>query len=51
MNWSSFYHGGAGTWVKGTAKWNGSAAFDGINFLSSGGNLFSGTVQAWGFRK
>lgn len=51
MNWTSFYHGGNGTWVQGTAKWNGGANFDGINFLSSAGNIFSGTVQAWGFRK
>ena len=51
MNYDSFYMGGAGTWVKGTGKWNGGGTFDGINFLSSAGNVFTGTVQIWGYRR
>ena len=51
MDYNSFYMGGAGTWVKGVGKWNGGGTFDGINFLSSAGNLFSGTVQVWGHRR
>lgn len=47
----SYYMGGAGTLVKGVAKWNGTPVFDGLLLYSSAGNVFSGTLQVYGFRK
>lgn len=47
----AFYMGGAGTTVISDGKFNGTGVFDGLQFFSSSGGTFSGTIRIFAFRK